>query len=276
MGWLNGRRLNDDVTDFGPRRGRRELYREQRRRHVGYPGGASPRLPFLPTPYDGRNRRHRDRRMIRRPMGPASPAGRQQRCRARRASARRAAFAALTAADRAIATRSRVERAASPDAPVASPPRSCGCARDRGSAAQRSGGAPSSGAAAEPEHHGALRARACPPWQHQPLSACTARAIRASSHAKGQLLNLADACAELRPLSAPPTRSRACCALARVCPPARAGRRCALSGDRRGAIEALGVALAVAADLSIPRSAPDPHLSGARALASETALRWPP
>ena len=61
-GWPNGRRPNDDVTDLVVRIAGGPNYIQN---YVGDGVGVSERgitadFPFLPTPYDGRNRRHRD------------------------------------------------------------------------------------------------------------------------------------------------------------------------------------------------------------------------
>jgi hypothetical protein len=61
-GWPNGRRPNDDVTDLVVRIAGGADYVQN---YVGDGVGVSERgitadFPFLPTPYDGRNRRHRD------------------------------------------------------------------------------------------------------------------------------------------------------------------------------------------------------------------------
>lgn len=61
-GWPNGRRPNDDVTDLVVRVAGGTNYITN---YVGDGVGISekgitPDFPFLPTPYDGRNRRHRD------------------------------------------------------------------------------------------------------------------------------------------------------------------------------------------------------------------------
>ena len=61
-GWPNGRRPNDDVTDLVVRVAGGTNYIQN---YVGDGVGVSERgitadFPFLPTPYDGRNRRHRD------------------------------------------------------------------------------------------------------------------------------------------------------------------------------------------------------------------------
>ncbi len=61
-GWPNGRRPNDDVTDIVVRLAGGENYIKN---FVGDGVGVSENgitadFPFLPTPYDGRNRRHRD------------------------------------------------------------------------------------------------------------------------------------------------------------------------------------------------------------------------
>jgi hypothetical protein len=61
-GWPNGRRPNDDVTDLVVRIAGGTNYIQN---FVGDGVGVSEKgitadFPFLPTPYDGRNRRHRD------------------------------------------------------------------------------------------------------------------------------------------------------------------------------------------------------------------------
>ena len=61
-GWPNGRRPNDDVTDLVVRIAGGPNYVAN---FVGdgvgvSENGITPEFPFLPTPYDGRNRRHRD------------------------------------------------------------------------------------------------------------------------------------------------------------------------------------------------------------------------
>ena len=61
-GWPNGRRPNDDVTDEVVRVAGGPLYIQN---FVGdgvgvQEKGITPDFPFLPTPYDGRDRRHRD------------------------------------------------------------------------------------------------------------------------------------------------------------------------------------------------------------------------
>lgn len=61
-GWPNGRRPNDDVTDLVVRIAGGPAYVQN---FVGdgvgvSENGITPDFPFLPTPYDGRNRRHRD------------------------------------------------------------------------------------------------------------------------------------------------------------------------------------------------------------------------
>jgi uncharacterized protein DUF4331 len=61
-GWPNGRRPNDDVTDLVVRVAGGPNYIQN---YVGDGVGVSekgitPDFPFLPTPYDGRDRRHRD------------------------------------------------------------------------------------------------------------------------------------------------------------------------------------------------------------------------
>ncbi len=70
-GWPNGRRPNDDVTDIALRVVGGQLYIDNRAGHgVNFLQGAQGShlttngiyevFPFLPTPYDGRNRRHID------------------------------------------------------------------------------------------------------------------------------------------------------------------------------------------------------------------------
>jgi hypothetical protein len=61
-GWPNGRRPNDDVTDEVVRVAGGANYIQN---FVGdgvgvQEKGITPDFPFLPTPYDGRDRRHRD------------------------------------------------------------------------------------------------------------------------------------------------------------------------------------------------------------------------
>src|SRR5262249_50661756 len=61
-GFPNGRRPNDDVTDIVVRVAGGALYIQN---YVGdgvgiSEKGVTPEFPFLPTPYDGRDRRHKD------------------------------------------------------------------------------------------------------------------------------------------------------------------------------------------------------------------------
>ena len=61
-GWPNGRRPNDDVTDLVVRvAGGANYIANNVGDGVGVQErGITPDFPFLPTPYDGRDRRHRD------------------------------------------------------------------------------------------------------------------------------------------------------------------------------------------------------------------------
>ena len=61
-GFLNGRRPDDDVTDLVVRVAGGDLYIQNR---VGdgvgiSEKGVTPAFPFLPTPFDGRERKHKD------------------------------------------------------------------------------------------------------------------------------------------------------------------------------------------------------------------------
>jgi hypothetical protein len=88
-GWPNGRRPNDDVTDIAIRVVGGTNYITNKAGDgvnflVGAPGtigtditvtGIAKNFPFLPTPYDGKNRRHIDcnEKLSSNPCGPLVP-----------------------------------------------------------------------------------------------------------------------------------------------------------------------------------------------------------